>query len=143
MWGFVGWISGRVIHHGRGGVLVHYGFQPNDTLRGEPYLRLGRWPDVRRANGRATGNSDGCLWRDARSTGLKGRCATDAGMKTRVALPWGDEAMHAEHDAGKLARQRFSALKGFKGGLKLLDQLRRGSGLRNCVSGGRGEVVQV
>ena len=65
-----------------------------------------------------------------------------AGVKTRAALPWGDEAMHAEHQAGKLARQRFSALKGFKGDLKLLDQLRRGDGPCTCVSGGRGEVFK-
>ena len=60
---------------------------------------------------------------------------------SRSALPWGDEAMYAEHYEGKLARQRLSALKGFKGGLKLFDQLRRGGRLGKCVSGGRGEVV--
>ena len=121
---------------------MHYGFQPNDTLRGEPYLRLGRWPDVGRANGRAAGNPDGCWWREARSARVEGMGAFDAGVKTRAALPWGDEAMYAKHQAGKFARQRLSALKGFKGGLKLLDQLRRGGGPGKCVSGGRGAVVQ-
>ena len=61
----------------------------------------------------------------------------------RSALPWNDKAMHAEHQAGKLARQRLSALKGSKCGLKLLNQLRRGGGLDKCVKGRRGEVFKV
>ena len=91
---------------------------------------------------RATGNPDGCWWREAQSAGLEGFGAFDAGMKTRAALPWGSEALHAEHQAGKLARQRLGALKGFKRGFKLLDQLRRGGWLGNCVSGGRGKVFK-
>ena len=87
-------------------------------------------------------NTDVCSRREVQSTGLKGSGAIDAGLKTRAALPWGDEAMHAEHQAGKLARQRLSVLKRFKGGLKLFDQLRRGGGLSKGVRGGRGEVVQ-
>ena len=91
--------------------------------------------------GRATGNPDGSSESDAQSLGLQGRGVFDTGEKTRAALPWCDEAMHAEHQAGKLTRQHLSALESFKSGLKLLDQLRRGCGLGKCVSGGRGEVV--
>lgn len=122
---------------------MHYGFQPNDTLRGEPNLRLGRWRGAGRANGRATGNPDGCWWRDARSTGLVGSGVFDAGIKARAALPRGDEAMYAEHQAGQLARQCLSAFKDVQRGLKLLYQLRRGGGPGRCVRRGRGEVVQV